>query len=187
MCTHVSVVTPSQSKCTTAATIDASSRSGDLTSVTSSETGCGLAGAPWILETVAGQNISLTFLLFAWQPHNSDDTQSMRDCPVKYGYVIDLATQSTVELCGQAGLKRHQQQVLVNSNRLQIVVDRDHLNTGAFLIHYQGKTRHQLDTSAFVIHYQGKSRHVLDTSAFSASVIIRVGRTVQVMPRCVLL
>ena len=134
-----SVVTPSQSRCSSAALIQASNHGGHLTSVTSQTTGCGLASAPWILETASGQQIQLTFLLFAWQQYLSDaDTAKMRSCDVKFGYVIDLQTQSTELLCGDAGNERHKQQITSKGNRLQIVLDQQALDVSTFLLQYQG-------------------------------------------------
>ena len=105
-----------------------------LSSMTTLATGCGEESKPWILKAKEGQQINITFVDFYWEHSMLSDSQVI--CSVRYGYILDIANNNIVNLCG--GLVRERRLHLSEGSSLQILINRDVLNGVRFLIGYEG-------------------------------------------------
>jgi len=110
-------------------------------------------------------------MVLSWQPLLSDgDADRMTRCVDKFGYVIDLETQTTELLCGVPGNERYRQEVVSHGSRVQIVLDGSALARGTLLIHYQGEhaaphDTHILPISAINICYCSYIRNYLPVTS----------------------
>ena len=102
--------------------------------MTTEKFGCGEEGRPWIIKAKEGQKINITFTDFNWKLTSRNEAKV--NCPVKYGYVVDEASNDIVNLCG--GLVRERSLYISKGNKVQILLSKGVLSNVKFLIGYKG-------------------------------------------------
>ena len=134
---HISVhpVGITVSKCSASVTVKAGSKFSFLSSETTKQLGCGGEDNPWLLTAKEGQKINISFIDFYWKLKSRNEDNF--NCHDKYGYMVDEKTNDIVNLCG--GLTRERNLYVSKGDRLQILIQRNILDDGNFLIGYKGK------------------------------------------------
>ena len=147
--------------------------SASSTSVPQSNTGlhCGDRNQPWLLESPAGQRISLTMIDFSTAVPTAGSASEQEDSTLlvvmrpaettvnsckphqrshQYGYIIDksaaVASKKNVSMCGTEGSQRLTNIYMSTSNTVELVLrsTSDHNSTSNFLVRVEGlyKQRH---------------------------------------------
>ena len=124
-----------QGMCKGPTDVSVNSRTAYLSSTTTLKTDCGSEAKPWLLKAKEGQRINITFIDFMWE-YNSR-SESPIGCPLKYGYILDLANNDIVHLCG--GLLRERSIYVSEGSSVQVMIGADVISEVRFLIGYQGK------------------------------------------------
>lgn len=97
------------------------------------DTSCGLHGTPWIIEALPGQHIDIKMTDFDW----SNGTFIDNECPMNYGYILDLESDDVISLCGGTDRVKYVYQSI--GHTVQIILESNNLESKAFLLELQGK------------------------------------------------
>lgn len=103
-----------------------------IASQSSLDTSCGLHGSPWILEALPGQNIEMRLTDFSWQ----NGTFDLSACPFSYGYILDMASDDVINICGGTQKEKHLYQS--TGNTIQIILERSTIEKHSFILQFKG-------------------------------------------------
>ena len=129
------VYAPRNQKCNSPEKVSLSQQACYISSQTSHNSGCGLHASPWILEAAKGQNIDVAILDFSWKNLTANNNQ----CPVNYGYILDMESDNVISICG--GYQRERNVYHSTGNTVQVIIERNILESNTFILHFQGNLK----------------------------------------------
>ena len=121
--------------CMVSAEVHVGSRLNYLSSETTKSLKCGEESNPWELKAKPGQKINMTFIDFNWKVRSRSDASE--NCPVRYGYIVDVETNDIVHLCGDLTRERHL--YTSKGHYVQVLIHKDVLDKDNFLIGFKGE------------------------------------------------
>ena len=128
----ITVYIPLNQRCNTPEKVKISRDPTFITSTTSLETSCGLQGSPWILEALPGQHLDITIIDFAW----NNESVGLQQCPVNYGYILDMESDDVITICGGAKREKYLYQSI--GHTVQIIIEANGLESHPFMLEFEG-------------------------------------------------
>ena len=113
-------------------------QSGTIASIVTSETGCGSAHAPWLIQVLPGQRVNVTLVDFAY---GSVDNKADHTKCYAYASIKELNSKRSTRVCGGRTRLTHAYTSIESRIRLVIFGSGTESNPKYFLLKYEGRSR----------------------------------------------